>query len=153
GDDGALKRFDADLTDDWTDIGKTTGAPVDLDRISGMIAFEQTGYESTLDNYILRLKAYAEKSSLDVSIIHLRGMEEVQNATISTYAAWDVTEWGESAGANLSYTDILTSPQRLSWKLGLPKKGHYFQVRWRNNRSEKVEIYGETFIGRASGEV
>lgn len=152
GNDGLLKKFDKSLHSDWSDKGMTEGVPVDFDRITGMLWFEDTGYASTLDYYILRLKEYAERASLDISIIHMRGTEEAQEAIRNNYLIWDVTEWDESTWANVDYTELVAAPQRLSHRLKLPKKGYYFQVRWRNNRNEPVEIYGETLIGRTSGE-
>jgi hypothetical protein len=150
---GFLKSFDSDLNDDWTDFAKTTGTPIDFDRISGMIWFEDTGYDSTLDYYILRLKEFSVVASLDVSIIYLQGIEEATNAIQNSYLVWDVSAWDVASWANLEYTDLVSSPKRLSHRLSLPKKGYFFQVRLRNNRSEPVEIYGETFIGRVSGEI
>jgi len=152
-DDGLLKQFDEGLYSDWANKAKTTGTPVDFDRITGMISFEDTGYDSTLDYYILRLKTYTIKASLDVSLVHLRGAVEAQQAIQNYFMVWDVSEWDESNWANLEYTDLVASPQRLSHRLKLPKKGFYYQIRWRNNRDEPVEIYGEALIGRASGEV
>lgn len=153
GNDGLLKKFDKNLYSDWTDKAKTTGTPVDFDRTTGMIWFEQTGYDSTLDYYILRLKEYAVTSSLDISIIYLQGMEEVEKAIQNSYLVWDVGLWDIASWANLEYTDLVSAPKRLSNRLGLPRKGFYFQVRWRNNRDEPCEIYGESFIGRSSGEI
>jgi len=150
---GHLKKFDKDLNDDWTDLAKTSGVPVDFDRISGMIWFEQTGYPSTLDYYILRLKTYAGIASLDISIIYLYDLVEVEEAIQNSFLTWDTSEWDASTWANLGYTDLVNAPQRLSHRLRLPKKGFYFQIRWRNNRSEPVEIYGESLIGRSSGEM
>ncbi|CAM4097574.1 hypothetical protein PAAL109150_09750 [Paenibacillus alkaliterrae] len=152
GDDGRLKKFDATLNSDWTDMAKTVGTPVDYDRISGMIWFEDTGYPSMLDYYILRLKQYSLKASLDISIIHMRGTVEVQEALKNVYLVWDAGQWDNTAWANLDYTDLVSAPQRLSNKLKLPRQGFYFQIRLRNNRDEPVEIFGETLIGRTSGE-
>lgn len=153
GDDGLLKQFDAELYSDWANKDKTTGVPVDFDRISGMIWFEDTGYPSTLDYYILRLKQYAVKASLDISIVYLRSQVDVQEAIQNAYLIWDVSEWDESSWANLGYTDLVSSPQRLSTRLKLPKQAFYFQIRWRNNRDEPCEIYAETLVGRTSGEI
>lgn len=153
GDDGFLKSFDTDLYDDWTDYERTTGASVDFDRISGMIWFEDSGYPSTLDYYVLRLKEYAVAASLDISIVYLQGIEEVEQAIQNAYLVWDVASWDEAAWANLEYTDLVSAPHRLSHRLQLPKKGYFFQVRWRNNRSEPVEVYAESFIARTSGEI
>jgi hypothetical protein len=150
---GHLKKFDKDLNDDWTDLAMTTGVPIDFDRISGFIWYEQTGYPSTLDSYILRLKTYAVIASLDISIVYISGLVEISEAIQNSYLVWDVSEWDIAAWANLDYTDLVSAPQRLSHRLRLPKKGYYFQVRWRNNRSEPVEVYGESFIGRSSGEM
>src|SRR5690606_18170464 len=153
GDDGHLKQFDKELYSDWTDKAKTTGTPVDFDRISGMIWFEQSGYPSTLDYYILRLKEFAVKASLDISIVHMRGTEEVQQALNNYYLVWDVGIWDESVWANIDYSDLVSAPQRLSHKLKLPKQGYFFQIRLRNPRDEPVEIYSESFVGRVSGEI
>lgn len=152
-DDGLLKQFDEGLYSDWADKAKTTGTPVDFDRITGMISFEDTGYDSTLDYYILRLKTYTIKASLDISLVHLRGIVEVQQAIQNYFMVWDVSEWDESNWANLEYTDLVASPQRLSHRLKLPKRGFYFQVRIRNARDEPVQLFGESFIGRSSGEI
>lgn len=153
GDDGLLKKFDKSLYSDWDGKDKTTGTPVDFDRISGMIWFEDTGFPSTLDNYILRLKEFSTKASIDVSIMHMRGTEEEQEAIKNYFLVWDVGAWDEAVWANEDYTELVSAPQRLSWKLKLPKKGHYFQIRLRNNRNEPVEIYSETLVGRASGAI
>lgn len=150
---GHLKKFDKNLNSDWADIAKTTGTPVNFDRISGMIWFEQTGYTSTLDYYILRLKTYAAIASLDISIIYLQDMVEVQEAIQNSFLTWDVSEWDASTWANIGFTDLVNAPQRLSHRLKLPKKGFYFQVRLRNARDEPVELYSESFIGRNSGEL
>jgi hypothetical protein len=153
GNDGMLKQFDKELNSDWTDIAKTTGTPVDFDRISGMIAFEDTGYPSMLDYYILKLKQYIVPASLDISIVYMRSMVEVEQALQNSYLVWDVSEWDIAAWANLDYTDLVSAPQRLSTRLKLPKQAYYFQIRWRNNRDEPVEVYGESLIGRTSGEM
>lgn len=152
---GHLKKFDKELNDDWADIGKTTGVPVDFDRIGGMIWFEDTGYPSTLDYYILRLKQYAVAASLDISIIFMSGTVEIDKALQNAYAIWDTegSYWDEAIIANLDYTDLVSAPQRLGNRLRLPRKGFFFQIRWRNNRSEPVEIYSEKLVGRASGEI
>ncbi len=153
GDDGLLKKFDKDLNYDWTDISMTTGTPIDFDRISGFIWFEQTGYPSALDYYILRLKTYAVIASLDISIIYLQDLVEVAGVIQNSFLTWDISQWDVASRANLNYTDLVSAPQRLSHRLSLPKPGYYFQVRLRNNRSEPVELYSETFIGRPSGEI
>jgi hypothetical protein len=153
GDDGLLKTFDEDLYSDWNEITKTTGTPIDFDRISGMIAFEDTGYPSMLDYYIIRLKQYAVTASLDISVVYMRSTVEVEQALHNYFLVWDVGLWDVASWANLDYTDLVSAPQRLSTKLKLPKQAYYFQIRLRNNRDEPVELYGETLIARTSGEL
>jgi hypothetical protein len=80
-------------------------------------------------------------------------MVEVEQALQNSYLVWDVSEWDIAAWANLDYTDLVSAPQRLSTRLKLPKQAYYFQIRWRNNRDEPVEVYGESLIGRTSGEM
>lgn len=152
GNDGLLKRFDKSLYTDWDDIDKTTGTPIDFDRISGMIAFEESGYPSMLDYIIIKLRQYDIVASLDVSLVYSRSIVESQEAIRNYYLTWDVGLWDEAAWANLEYTDLVAPPQRLSTKLKLPKSGYYFQIRMRNDRDEPVEIYGLSLIGRTSGE-
>lgn len=153
--DGFLKQFDRSLNSDWTNYAMTTGTPVDFDRITGMIWFEDTGYESTLDYYILRLKQYDITATLDISLVYLQGTVDIDKAIQNQYAIWDTegSYWDEAIIANLDYTDLVSAPQRLSNRLQLPKKGFFFQLRWQNNRDEPVEVYSEKFIARTSGEV
>jgi hypothetical protein len=148
GETGHLHKFDDTIHSDWDDTAKTTGTPIDYYPISDMLFFEESGFSSYLDYLLVWAKQYSEKSSIDVSVVFFHSTQEMNEAIKNQYMVWDETAWGDAVWANLDFTDLVGKPARLIFK----KKSFYFQVRFRNNRDEPVELYRYRLVGRTSGE-
>lgn len=147
GETGHLHKFDESLGSDWNDAAKTSGTPIDFDRITDMIKLEDTGFPSMIDEVIVNARQYAAKSSLDVYVIVYSNVSQINNAVNNQFMVWNVSAWNQAAWANLNYTDLVSNPKRLI----LNKLTYYVQIRTRNNRDEVCELYGIKLKGRASG--
>lgn len=146
GDTGHLHKFDEELSDDWDDSAQATGTPVDFDVYTGLIEFEYTGFQSYLDYLIINAKQFSTASSLDVQIITFSSTTEYDEAVENQYMVWGSGEWGEAVWYNVNFTDLVGRPTRLVIK----KKSYFYQIRFRNPRSELVKLYGYKMIGRTS---
>jgi hypothetical protein len=142
-----LVKFDPTLGQDWNESTKTTGTPVDMDIITDMIAFENTGYQSYLDWLVLYGKQYPDASIIDVTVVFYQTTQEVQDALNNQYMIWGEVPWGGGVWTSIDYTDFVGRPPRVKFK----KKSFYFQIRFRNNRDELAELYGYRLVGRTSG--
>lgn len=147
GETGHLHKYDETLTSDWNESTQTTGSPIDWDNITDVMMFEDTGYASYLDYIIPFAKQYAESSSIDISVRTFYTTAQYNEAVQSQSMVWGLGVWGEGVWYNVDLTDFVGRPPRV--KVG--KRSFFFQVRFRNNRDELVEMYRYKLIGRVSG--
>lgn len=144
---GHLKQFDETLATDWTDSAKTTGTPIDWDNYTDIIPLENSGFDSDLDTLMIWAKQFAEASTIDVYINLFSGTEEYDSLVKNQIMVWGSGIWGQAAWYNINFTDLVGKPVRQP----INKKSVYFQIRFRNPRNERVELYRFRLQGRSSG--
>lgn len=142
-----LCKLDDSLYSDWQDAAMTVREPIHFKRYSPLLSFEQTGYPSYWDYYILELKQYDRPSSVDVTIIFANDSEAGAYSLDTSEFIWDVSEWDHSYWSNNEYTETVNEPRRMRYM----KKSKYIQELWENDRDEPLEIYWSKWIGRTSG--
>jgi len=147
GETGHLHKFDETIGSDWNDRDMNTGTPIDMDLYSDVISLEDTGYASYLDYLLIWAKHQPTKSSIDVSINFFSGTEEYGNLVKNQFMVWGSGVWGEAVWYNANFTDLVGRPVRKAIK----KKSYFFQIRFRNNRDELVEMFRYKILGRVSG--
>lgn len=142
-----LHKFDAELNSDWNEKAKTTGTEIDWDNITDLIALEDTGYASYLDYLTIMAKQFPVKSSIDVYVRTFASTNAYLQAVKGEIMVWGGGAWGEALWFNADFTDLAGKPVRIPIK----KKSPYFQIRFRNDRDEPVELYKIKLNGRVSG--
>lgn len=136
-----LHKFDASLGSDWDDSAKTTGTPVDWDCVTDVIAFGDISY---LDYLRVWARQFPTKSTMDVSIRTLTSTVDMSEALQNQIMIWGTGEYGIAQWYNVDFTDLVGRP----WKGIFKKRSPFFQLRFRNNKDELIEMYKYAIEGR-----
>jgi hypothetical protein len=147
GDDGHLKKLDRTLYSDWQDAAKTIRTPMVFERYSPLYKFEESGFASYWDYYLLEARMFYETSTLDVLAIFFNETVNKPSVVKNEVFVFGISKWGEAKWANSDYTDMVNQPNEIIFH----NKSKFCQMKWFNDRDEPVEIFSDKWKGRLSG--
>lgn len=142
-----LHAYDTEVETDYSDYARTTGTIVSWDCYTDVIMIENSGFQSIFDYLIVNAKNFPTSSSIEITVVGTSSTTVLENAVIATYATWDVSLWDFCVIVNEDFTSLVGAPSRTILK----KRGYFFQIRYRNIKDEKVELYKYKLQGRSSG--